>query len=385
MLEEQQKLLIKKAEGFGRLAERLQSELERSLTANQEELAAIKASTHTFLAQQVEQAEAAGNYAQAQLERQAERFQQAERALRGEIEALQTEVGGERSRGADMQFQLEQVNEFLAIYKGKFEELQAEHEETQGTYAVLSENALRFEQLYREERAKNEGLASQKQSLAARLAKAGEQMDRRLHQEGEAQQLKAAYEHELGKLRAELLQVRTEAAHLHNTLRAASNQVEESRLTVSGAARSEGAYHHSLEQNYQQERQRNRVLEAEVAALRQRADQSALQAHRALHLEDALSAKSDELGDIRRRTVGFEREVGALESEVRAIRGECDSLKKENALLKAKLMEGSQELRRSFTAKEAEGEKQTQRVSEELAAANAELRDERRKSARLQV
>lgn len=49
-----------------------------------------------------------------------------------------------------MQEQLEQVNEFLTIYKAKFDELQAEHSQTLEMHTVLAENALRFEQLYRE-------------------------------------------------------------------------------------------------------------------------------------------------------------------------------------------------------------------------------------------
>lgn len=78
--------------------------------------------------------------------------------------------------------------------------------------------------------------------------------------------------------------MRSEATQLHNTLKAASNQVEESRLTISGAARSEGGYHSSLEQNYDKERQRNKLLESELTTLKQKLDQTILHAQRATSL-----------------------------------------------------------------------------------------------------
>jgi archaellum component FlaC len=86
-------------------------------------------------------------------------------------------------------------------------------------------------------------------------------------------------------------------------------------------------------------------------------DQTILQAQRAASLEDALSAKSEELSDIKRRTAGFDKEVGFLESEVRRIRSEYDHLKKENGILKNRLMDGGQGLRKSVAVREAEGEK----------------------------
>jgi chromosome segregation ATPase len=183
LLEEQQKMLQAKLEGFERLSERLQEELERSLNANEEELITIKAKTNTLLARQAEEAQSVIVSTKGQLGAQVERFERGEMVLRGEICVLQEELSVERSRGEDMQFQLEQVNEFLAIYKDKFEELQSQHQEVQETHAVLSENALRFEQLYREERAKNDALTMQKQSLAGKLARAGEQIDKRLQQD----------------------------------------------------------------------------------------------------------------------------------------------------------------------------------------------------------
>lgn len=80
-------------------------------------------------------------------------------------------------------------------------------------------------------------IESQKQSLNAKLVYTKEQMEKRLQQDSAAQQREAAYESELMKLRAELVQVRSEAAQLHNSLKVA-NQLEDNRLTISGAARS---------------------------------------------------------------------------------------------------------------------------------------------------
>lgn len=117
------------------------------------------------------------------------------------------------------------------------------------------------------------------------------------------QQREAAYENELARLRTDLVQARSEVAQLHNNLRVAVNQVEESRMTLSGAARSEGGYHPS----FNQERQRNKILESELAAVKEKAEKSITQAQRAASLEDALSAKTDELNDFKRKVAGFER------------------------------------------------------------------------------
>jgi septal ring factor EnvC (AmiA/AmiB activator) len=62
-------------------------------------------------------------------------------------------------------------------------------------HAVLSENALRFEQLYREERVKNDVLAAQKQSLTAKITRTNEQMDKRQQEESDGKQREAAYEY----------------------------------------------------------------------------------------------------------------------------------------------------------------------------------------------
>jgi regulator of replication initiation timing len=100
-----------------------------------------------------------------------------------------------------------------------------------------------------------------------------------------------------------------------------------------------------------------------------------LQAQRAVSLEEALSAKAEELLDIKRRTIGFERQVGTLESEMRGIRNDYETLKKENAALKTRLVEGGQDLRKSFLEREAENEKQAQQAGEELASTSLELRE----------
>lgn len=62
-------------------------------------------------------------------------------------------------------------------------------------HTVLSENALRFEQLYREERTKNDVIAAQKQSLTAKLSRINDQMDRHQQEESQTKQREAAYEY----------------------------------------------------------------------------------------------------------------------------------------------------------------------------------------------
>ncbi len=63
--------------------------------------------------------------------------------------------------------------------------------------------------------------------------------------------------------------------------------------------------------------------------------------------------------------------MGFLELEIRRIRSEYENLKKENGVLKDRLIEGGQELRKGVAAREAEGEKEFQRMSEELVASNS--------------
>lgn len=69
---------------------------------------------------------------------------------------------------------------------------------------------------------------------------------------------------------------------------------------------------------------------------------------------------------------------------MKQIRNEHDGLKRENTSLKAKLLENGQEIRRSYEGKEVEGKRQVQRLSEDLAAVSAELREEKRSGARWQ-
>lgn len=76
------------------------------------------------------------------------------------------------------------------------------------------------------------------------------------------------------------------------------------------------------------------------------------QSQKTASLEDALSSKADELNDLKRKTLAFEKQVGVLETEIRQIRNEYDNLKRENATLKAKLLENGQEIRRAYEGKE---------------------------------
>lgn len=67
----------------------------------------------------------------------------------------------------------------------------------------------------------------------------------------------------------------------------------------------QSGYSSSLEQNYQQEKQKNRALESEIAILKAKIDRSNNQQQKTVTLEDALLAKSDELNDVKRKTIGL--------------------------------------------------------------------------------
>jgi peptidoglycan hydrolase CwlO-like protein len=89
-------------------------------------------------------------------------------------------------------------------------------------------------------------------------------------------------------------------------------------------------------------------LESELATLKLRVERANVQSQKTASLEDALSAKADELNDIRRKTLAYEKQIGVLEAELRQTRNEFDSLKRENVGLKSKLLENGQDIRRTY-------------------------------------
>jgi hypothetical protein len=55
-------------------------------------------------------------------------------------------------------------------------------------------------------------------------------------------------------------------------------------------------------------------LESELATLKLRVERASAQSQKTTSLEDALSAKADELNDIRRKTLAYEKQIGVLET-----------------------------------------------------------------------
>jgi chromosome segregation ATPase len=157
------------------------------------------------------------------------------------------------------------------------------------------------------------------------------------------------------------------------------------KARVSGSVRSESDYYVNLEENLKEERENSRQLEAEVQTLRLRLDRSVVQSQRVSSLEDALNVKSDELNDLRRKTISLEKQVGVLEAEGKEERSEKEALRKENSALKTRLLESGQEVRKSYEMRDLDSKKNVQRLTEDIATLTSELRDERRAAARLQV
>jgi hypothetical protein len=89
---------------------------------------------------------------------------------------------------------------------------------------------------------------------------------------------------------------------------------EKIRLATSSAAKLDSGYYNSLEQNYQNEREKNRLLESELTTLKLRIERSNSQSQKVASLEDSLSKKADELNDLKRKSIGFEKQVGILEA-----------------------------------------------------------------------
>ena len=77
-----------------------------------------------------------------------------------------------------MEEKLSEAEEFLTIYKKKFTELNTESHQTEEVNQILEENAMKYEQLYREEKAKTEVLLSQKQLLSNKISQLTETIEK---------------------------------------------------------------------------------------------------------------------------------------------------------------------------------------------------------------
>lgn len=84
-MEEQNKLLRGKLEGFERYAERIQYELHCNILQHDEEVTSMKQMTSTIIAKKAEESKAANAFMRAQLDLELDKFERAERSLRQEV------------------------------------------------------------------------------------------------------------------------------------------------------------------------------------------------------------------------------------------------------------------------------------------------------------
>jgi hypothetical protein len=139
-----------------------------------------------------------------------------------------------------------------------------------------------------------------------------------------------------------------------------------------------------LERNYNEERQKNRVLESEIQTLKLRVDPLMIQNNKISTLEIGLMSKTDELNDQKRKSINLEKQINILEVEISEQKNQLELTKKENANLKNKLLEIGQESKKSQGLKELNGKRSLEKVNEELASIGSELREEKKSSLRYQ-
>lgn len=216
-MEEQNKLLKGKLEGFERLTERLQYELQMSMEVHQEELNQMKTVTTNLINKKSEETKTANAFVRAQLDLEMDKFDKIEKGLRQEIEALRLENSTEKIKNTDLAEKLQQTTEFLNIYKNKFTAAHAENSEAEETNQILADNALRYEQLYREERAKNEALLGQKQLLANKISQLSEELEKKWQLEEEVKSKDTSAD--LSRVKAELAQAKTELEQEQNKVK----------------------------------------------------------------------------------------------------------------------------------------------------------------------
>ena len=83
--EDQNKLLKGKIEGFQRLTQRLQFQLQKSIQAHEEEMSKMKTVTSNIIVKKTEEVKVANAFVRAQLDLELDKFQKTEKGLRQEL------------------------------------------------------------------------------------------------------------------------------------------------------------------------------------------------------------------------------------------------------------------------------------------------------------
>ena len=113
----------------------------------------------------------------------------------------------------------------MGIYKKKFTELTSESNDNEETNQILQENAIKFEQMYREANAKNEVFLSQKQMLSNKIHQLTEENERLNMREEEIRLMGSNLEFEFRKAQNELAEKREELEKTQNQLRLNQRQL----------------------------------------------------------------------------------------------------------------------------------------------------------------
>lgn len=85
------------------------------------------------------------------------------------------------------------------------------------------------------------------------------------------------------------------------------------------ATRTDTSYYNNLEHNFNQERERNRSLEAEIQGLKLRMERAGNAAQRIANLENELNSKTNELNDAKRRDIETEKQINIYIAEIKGI------------------------------------------------------------------
>lgn len=108
--EEQNKLLKGKIEGYERLTERLQYELQKSIEVHEEEISKMKNITNNIISKKTEEVKVANAYVRAQLDLELDKFEKTEKGLRQELETLKLELSTERIKNNELQEKYNQAS-----------------------------------------------------------------------------------------------------------------------------------------------------------------------------------------------------------------------------------------------------------------------------------
>ena len=73
-----------------------------------------------------------------------------------------------------------------------------------------------------------------------------------------------------------------------------------------------------------------------------------MQSHKVNSFQDSITSKNNENNDLKIKLITFEKQVGVLENQVKDLKAEYEIVKRENQVLKAKLLEGGQGINMNY-------------------------------------